>query len=364
MSSCWGNNIKISVFGQSHSPAIGVVIDGLPAGFHIDMENLDAFMQRRAPGQSGLTTPRKEADTVEFISGIINGKTCGAPLCAMIKNTNVRPGDYSEISDTPRPGHADFTAQAKFHGFQDLSGGGHFSGRLTAPLCVAGGICLQILDFKGIHIGAHIERIADVSDQRFDPAFVSAIDLQKLSYEPLTVIDPAIGEAMAERIKKAGEDGDSVGGVIECAVIGLPEGIGDPMFDGMENRIASAAFAIPGIKGIEFGNGFDCASMRGSENNDSFITDGDKIITKTNNHGGILGGITSGMPLIFRVAVKPTPSISITQKTVSFSDNKETDLNIHGRHDPCIVPRAVPCVEAIAALTVYDAWLSSKNSCI
>lgn len=361
MSSCWGNSIRISLFGQSHSQAVGVVIDGLPAGFRLDTEELSAFMQRRAPGRSEFSTPRKEADSIEFVSGLANGILCGAPLCAVIRNTDVRPGDYSEFADAPRPGHADFTAQAKFHGFQDGSGGGHFSGRLTAPLCAAGGICLQILAANGIRIGAHIARIADVDDQAFDPVSVSAADFAGLVRQPLAVIDPAAGAAMTARITEARDAGDSVGGVIECAAVGLPAGLGDPMFDGMENRIASAVFAVPAVKGIEFGNGFEAAGLRGSANNDAFVMAGDTVRTATNNHGGILGGITSGMPLIFRAAVKPTPSVAVTQKTVSLAEHRERELHICGRHDPCIVPRAVPCIEAAAALAIYDAWLPGND---
>jgi chorismate synthase len=361
MSSCWGNSIRISLFGQSHSPAIGVVIDGLPAGFRLDTEALSAFMQRRAPGRSEFSTPRKEADSIEFVSGLANGVLCGAPLCAVIRNTDVRPGDYSEFADAPRPGHADFTAQAKFRGFQDGSGGGHFSGRLTAPLVAAGGICLQILASHGIHVGAHIARIADVSDSAFDPVAVSAADFARLVREPLTVIDPAAGAAMAAKIAEAREAGDSVGGVIECAAVGLPAGLGDPMFDGMENRIASAVFAVPAVKGIEFGNGFGSTGLRGSENNDAFVMADGSVGTATNNHGGILGGITSGMPLIFRAAVKPTPSVSAAQKTVSLAEHRERELRIRGRHDPCIVPRAVPCIEAAAALAIFDAWLTENG---
>lgn len=361
MSFCWGESIRISIFGQSHSAAIGVVIDGLPAGFRPDFDALSAFMARRAPGQSALTTSRSEQDAVEVLSGLAGGVTCGAPLCAVIKNNDVRPGDYSEFSDRPRPGHADFTASVKYRGFQDASGGGHFSGRLTAPLCVAGGLCLQLLAAEGIRIGAHIERVADVRDLRFDPVNLSATDFERLNHAPLMVISKEAGEKMAVRIEEARTSLDSVGGVIECAAIGLPAGLGDPMFDGMENKIASLFFAIPGVKGIEFGSGFDCANMRGSTHNDHFAFKEGKVVTKTNNHGGILGGITSGMPLIFRAAFKPTPSIAQTQQTVSLSQQTEVELNIRGRHDPCIVPRAVPCVEAAAAIAIYDALLSAKK---
>ncbi|NLT40401.1 MAG: chorismate synthase [Clostridiales bacterium] len=356
MSSFWGVNIRLSVFGQSHSEAIGAVVDGLPAGFRIDIEKLRSFMRRRAPGRSGLATPRREDDEIEFVSGISQGALCGAPLCMIIRNRDARPGDYSEFADAPRPGHADYTAAVKYGGFQDSSGGGHFSGRLTAPLCAAGGVCLQILEDRGVSVGAHIQSIADVADGRFDPVKAGAPDFERVRQNPLPVIDTAAGAAMAERIERARAEGDSVGGVIECAVAGLPAGLGDPMFDGMENRIASIVFAIPAVKGIEFGNGFESAGLRGSENNDPFAYDGGRVVTSTNNHGGILGGITTGMPLIFRAAVKPTPSIRAAQKTVSLSMKKERELTVKGRHDPCIVPRAVPCIEAAAALAVLDAW--------
>lgn len=357
MSSCYGKNLHVSIFGQSHSPAIGVVIDGLPAGFRVDEDALAAFLARRAPGNSPLATARKEPDRVEFESGIVDGVLCGAPLCAIIRNTNTRPGDYRPFADLPRPGHADFTAQAKFHGAQDGSGGGHFSGRLTAPLCIAGGICLQILAARGIRIGAHIQHIAGIADRQFDPVAIDGDEFSRLAAKPLAVLDDEAGAAMTQAILAAKQAGDSVGGVIECAITGLPAGIGDPMFDGLENRISAAVFGVPAVKGIEFGNGFACTLLRGSENNDPFTVRGDGIGTKTNRHGGILGGISSGMPVIFRVAVKPTASILMPQQTVSLSKHEEAELQIHGRHDPCIVPRAVPCIEAAAALAVCDAIL-------
>ena len=360
MSSTWGRNIKISIFGQSHSAAVGVVIDGLPAGFRVDLAALSAFRRRRSPGRSRLSTPRREPDEIEFVSGIVGDTLCGAPLCAMIKNTDLRPGDYSEFADLPRPGHADYTATVKFGGHQDPSGGGHFSGRLTAPLCVAGGICIQILATRNIFVASHIEKIADVLDKRFNPVTLSANDCLSLTHEPLTVIDPAAGVRMAEAIEAARAEGDSVGGVVECAIIGLPAGVGSPMFEGMENKIASLVFGIPAVKGIEFGNGFDCAALCGSENNDPFIISDGEIKTKTNNHGGILGGITTGMPLVFRVAIKPTPSISKPQQTISLTRRCNTELQISGRHDPCIVPRALPAVEAAAALAVYDLLLTNN----
>lgn len=324
MSSTYGNKIKISIFGQSHSEAIGVTIDGLPAGISIDMEELQRFMNRRAPGQSKYTTPRKEADRPEFLSGLVGNMTCGAPLSAIIRNTNTRSGDYDNIRDIPRPGHADFTAHLKYGGYEDVSGGGHFSGRLTAPLCIAGGIIKQILAADGIAVEASIAEIGGNAEAPF------------------------------AAVEEARVCGDSVGGIISCKITGLPPGIGDPMFDGLENRIAQAVFGIPAVKGIEFGRGFEAARLRGSENNDEFYYDGNQVKTRTNNHGGILGGISSGMPVTFRVAVKPTPSISIEQHSISYSKGEDAVLAVKGRHDPCIVPRAVPCVEAAAAIAVYD----------
>lgn len=362
MSACYGENIRITIFGQSHAKAVGVVIDGLPAGFKLDTEKLAAFMARRAPGQGEHTTARKEADNVEFLSGIAGGVLCGAPLCAVIRNTDVRTADYAVLKDTPRPGHADYPARMKYGAAWDGAGGGQFSGRLTAPLCIAGAVCLQLLEAKGIRIGAHIERIGGVCDERFDPAAVSAADFDALHSDPLTVIDAAAGAAMLKKIEAVQALGDSIGGVIECAVIGLPAGIGGAMFGGMENRISSAVFAIPAVKAVEFGNGFASAQLFGSENNDAFVIKDGAVRTLTNNHGGVLGGITSGMPLIFRAAVKPTPSVSTPQQTVNLKEMKEVEICVGGRHDPCIVPRAVPCVEAAAAVAVYDALLSGQNN--
>ena len=361
MSSCYGKNLKISIFGQSHSPAIGVVADGLPYGFRPDLERLQAFMARRAPAGKGLATPRKEKDAFEILSGMANGAFCGAPFAAEIRNTDTRSGDYRGIADLPRPGHADFTAHIKYRGHQDVAGGGHFSGRLTAPLCLIGGICLQLLEQEGIYIGAHIENIGGIRDLPLDAAALAPETLSALGSRPFPVLDPTAGDRMKEAIRTALGEGDSLGGAIECGVTGLPVGLGDPMFDGMENRIASAIFAIPAIKGIEFGAGFRVCSMKGSENNDCYTVKDGKIRTETNHHGGILGGITSGMPLLFRTAVKPTPSIFQPQQSVSLSQKTEQTLEIKGRHDPCIVPRAVPCVEAAAAIAIYDALLDYKT---
>ncbi len=361
MGSFYGENIKVSIFGQSHSNAIGVVIDGLPAGIPINESFIKDFLKRRSPAANPLGTKRKEADSFEILSGLHNGFLCGAPFCAIIKNTDTKPSDYTSLINTPRPSHADFTARVKYKGFEDKTGGGHFSGRLTAPLCIAGAICMEVLALSGVFIGAHIERIGNVWDSRFDPINVSKEDFYKAQDGELCVINKAAGKEMKRLLNSTRENGDSIGGAIECAVIGLPVGVGEPMFSGLENKISAAVFAIPAIKGIEFGSGFDSISMTGSEHNDSFIIKNGEIKTKTNNHGGILGGISSGMPIIFRAAIKPTPSISKQQHTVDIEKIKAAEILIKGRHDPCIAVRAVPCIEAAAAIAVCDAFLSYKK---
>ncbi len=359
MSSQIGKNITVSIFGQSHSQAIGAVIDGLPAGFAVDMEKVRAFLARRAPGRAAYATARREADEPIILSGLAEGKTCGAPLAMLIGNGDTRSKDYEKLRDIPRPGHADFTANLRYGGFQDVRGGGHFSGRLTAPLCFAGAICLQMLEQRGVFVGAHIASVAGVADAPFDPVRVCPADLQAVSAKPFAVIDDAAGAAMQEKIAQAKADLDSVGGTIECAAVGFPAGVGDPMFDGLENRLAAALFGIPAVKGLEFGAGFAAAEMRGSQNNDPFLLEGDRVLTKTNHAGGILGGISTGMPLLFRLAFKPTPSIARAQDSVSLSRKKPEKLEITGRHDPCIVPRAVPVVEAAAAIVLLDALLGA-----
>lgn len=359
MSSSYGQRFRFTIFGQSHSAGIGVTIEGLPAGITLDLEQLQAHLARRAPGSSPTATARKEADEVKFLSGLVGATTCGAPLTAVIENTDTRSGDYANIVDCPRPGHADFTAQVKYRGYQDVSGGGHFSGRLTGPLCIAGGICLQILEQMGITVGAHILSVGSVTEPRFDPVAIDAQTLRSLHMKNFATLSDTAAAEMTARILAAKEAQDSVGGVIECAAVGVPAGWGDPMFDGMENRIAQAVFGIPAIRGIEFGTGFAAAAMTGSTHNDPFCMDGDTVRTETNHHGGILGGITSGMPLIFRAAVKPTPSIGQMQRSISFARGENAPLEIRGRHDPCIVPRAVPVIESAAAAALYDAYLCS-----
>ena len=353
MSSTYGENLKLTIFGQSHSPAIGVTIEGIPAGEKVDLDALQRFLNRRAPGKNAWSTPRKEADAPEILSGLVNGHTCGAPLTAIIRNTNTRPQDYETLALTPRPGHADYTAEVKYGGYQDRAGGGHFSGRLTAPLCIAGGICLQLLAREGIAVVSRIASIADVCDE-------GAL-LSSTAEKDFPVVSDACGETMRAAIAQAREAGDSVGGVVECAVLGAPAGLGDPMFGGMENRIAAALFGIPAVKGVEFGAGFGASKLRGSENNDAFSVENGKIVTETNHCGGILGGITDGMPIVFRAAFKPTPSIARAQQSVNLQSVTREKLAITGRHDPCIVPRAVPCVEAAAAVAVYDALLARRK---
>ena len=313
---------------------------------------------RRAPGQNDWSTPRKEEDRPEILSGIVDGFTCGAPIAAIIRNTNTRSGDYNNLKEVPRPGHADYTAEVKYGGFQDAAGGGHFSGRLTAPLCIAGGMCKQWLEEIGIRIGAHIDFLGGITDSPFDP-----IEPEISLVNPrFPVLSPLVGQAMRKRIENVHAQGDSVGGEIECAITGLPVGLGEPMFGGAESRIAQIIYGIPAVKSLEFGAGKQVAYSLGSKINDAFIAEDNQIKTSTNNAGGILGGITNGMPIIFRVAIKPTPSIAKAQKSVNLNSKEEVTLEIKGRHDPCIVPRAVPVVEAAAAIAIYDLILGNTQT--
>ena len=355
MSSFWNNRISISIFGESHGPAIGVTIDNLPPGEYIDMDKIHQFMTRRAPKKDGTTTPRSEKDLPEVLSGVLNNCTTGTPLCAMIQNTDTRSKDYSNLAKLPRPGHADYTGAMRYQGFNDVRGGGHFSGRLTAPLCFAGAVCGQILERRGIYTGAHIAAIHGIQDDAFSRTRVSKEDILAVREKSFPVINDAQGKLMWEDIQKARMGQESLGGIIECAAVNVPAGIGSPMFDGLENTIAQLVFGIPAVKGIEFGAGFQVAEMVGSQDNDAFYVDENgHIKTKTNNHGGILGGISSGMPITLNVAIKPTASISKPQQTVNFRERTNEILQIQGRHDPCIVPRAVPCVEAAVNLALLS----------
>ena len=360
MSSEFGNILRVSVFGQSHGKAIGVNIDGLPAGEPIDLEELNAFLDRRKPGKSPLSTARKESDTPVFLSGLENGVTCGFPLCAVIENSDQHSSDYSELADKPRPSHADYTARVKWGGHADMRGGGHFSGRLTAPLCIAGGIAKQILARRGIFVGAHLAAVGTENDAPF-PLHPTAELFDAIAAKPFPVVDDGAGDRMQALILEARQDLDSVGGIIECAAIGLPAGLGDPMFGGVENRLAAALFGIPAVKGVEFGLGFGSSRLRGSENNDPFTVENGTVVTASNRAGGILGGITTGMPVTLRTAIKPTPSISRPQQTVRLSAMENTELVIRGRHDPCIAHRAVPVVEAVTAAVLLDLLLEGNH---
>ena len=354
MSSTYGEKIKISVFGESHGGGIGVVIDGLPAGEAIDFDAVLAQMARRAPGRDKTATPRKESDMPRVLSGMLGDVLTGAPLCAVIENTNTRSQDYGDLLAKPRPGHSDYTAYIKYHGANDIRGGGHFSGRITAPLVFAGAVCRQLLERRGIQIAAHIQSVGSIHDKPFDPVAVPSALIKRLSASSFALIDESAEEPVRAEIEAARLAQDSVGGTIECAVTGLPAGVGEPMFDGLEGAIAKAVFGVPAVKGIEFGAGFALAAMRGSRANDAFCYQNGHVVTETNHCGGILGGIANGMPLIFRCAVKPTPSISQPQKTVDLQTGENTVLTIHGRHDPCIVPRAVPVIEAVTALAIIN----------
>lgn len=355
MSSSFGERIRYSIFGQSHGTAIGVVIDGLPAGEAIDLDALRTFMLRRAPGRAAYATKRKEADEPQFLSGVVDGYTCGAPVCAIIQNTNAHSSDYENLKKVPRPGHADYAAMLRDGEHIDLRGGGHFSGRLTAPLCIAGGIAKQILARRGITIGAHIAAIANVSDEPFDPISITRETLLRTSEADFPVLNPEAGARMREAILEAAKEADSVGGVVECCAIGIEAGaLGRGMFGGIESRLAPVLFGIPAVKGVEFGLGFAAASLRGSQNNDPFGVNNGRVVPLTNNHGGVLGGISSGMPLLFRVAFKPTPSIAQPQQSADMERCEPVTLAIEGRHDPCIVPRAVPVVEAATACVLLD----------
>lgn len=359
MASVFGNVIHLSIFGQSHSPAIGCSLDGLPAGIELDLDALQRFLDRRAPGRSDTATMRREADAPEFIAGITDGRTDGAPLAAIIRNADTRSGDYAGLRRVPRPGHADFPARIKYRNMHDVAGGGHFSGRLTAPLCVAGGIALQALEGCGVRVAAHIANLGPegIPDEPLNPMEADPGQLAAIASHELPCIDADAASRMREAILSARSELDSIGGVVECAAYGMPAGVGDPMFDGIENRIARIAFGIPAVKGVDFGAGFGAAYLKGSENNDAYRMIDGAVRTETNRAGGILGGITTGAPVVWQMAVKPTPSIGRVQRSVDMDEGADTELTVRGRHDPCIVPRAVPVAEAACALALLDALL-------
>ena len=357
MASSIGSHYRCSVFGESHGKMIGIEIDGVPPGEAVDENELQAFMARRAPGNSKHATKRKEPDIVHIASGIMDGVTTGFPLMAYIENTNQYSKDYSKLLDHPRPSHADYTAHIHYKGFADMRGGGHFSGRLTAPLCIAGGIAKQILRRRGIHVGAQLLQIENIIGTPFDAMNVDAETLESMASMEFPTIDEGANSAMQAAIQAAAAEGDSVGGVVQGAIIGVPVGLGGPMFDGIENRMAQALFGIPGCKGVSFGAGFDAVTMRGSVHNDPFIMKAGNVTTTTNHAGGILGGITSGAPITVQIAMKPTASISIEQQTVSLSKHADAPLVVTGRHDPCIAVRTVPVLEAVMAIVILDLLL-------
>lgn len=361
MSSSYGSAIKIQIFGESHGGGIGVVIDGLPAGEKIDLDYVLSQMARRAPGNDKTATPRKEKDFPNILSGILGDTLTGAPLCAVIENTNTRSGDYGNLLTLPRPGHSDYTAFVKYRSSNDIRGGGHFSGRLTAPLVFAGAICRQLLEKRGVKIAAHIANIGKVYDERFNPVQIDDGLMERLSASSFSLIDEGLEEAMRSEVEVARLGLDSVGGSVECAVTGMLPGIGEPMFDGIEGAIAKAVFGIPAVKGIEFGEGFMLSEKRGSQSNDPFRYENRRVVTETNRCGGILGGISDGMPIIFRAAIKPTPSIARAQRTVNLETGENAVLEIKGRHDPCIVPRAVPVIEAAAAAAILNLIIESEG---
>ena len=350
MNNTFGTHITLTLFGESHGPEIGCVIDGLRPGLRVDEDHIAHRLALRRPA-GAISTARVEPDPFRIVSGVWQGRTTGTPLCILIPNTDVRSGDYVNLSSTPRPGHADYTASVKYKGFHDPRGGGHFSGRLTAPLVAAGAIFLAALAERGVRIGTHMARCAGVADRPFGDL---AADLEALDRAPFPVLDPERGEAMRAAVLAAAAEGDSAGGVLETAVTGLTAGLGAPWFDSVEGLLAHALFAIPAVKGVEFGDGFALADMRGSEANDPFRMENGRVVTETNHNGGVNGGLTNGMPLIFRTAVKPTPSIAIPQKTVDLSTGAETEMRITGRHDPCIAPRACAVQTAVTAHVLLD----------
>jgi len=350
MKNTFGNNITITLFGESHGESIGCILDGLAPGIKIDNDLIERMVSLRKP-RGKISTSRHEGDKYRIVSGVFEGVTTGTPICIIIDNENTRSDDYADLKRIPRPGHADYTASLKYHGFQDYRGGGHFSGRITAPLVAAGAIVMQALNNKGIYIGTHIHKLGDITDTDFND-YIN--DINSLYDREFPVLDTEAGEKMRKLIESAAADGDSVGGILKTAVAGIPGGIGEPWFDSMESMLSHAIFSIPAVKGIEFGDGFNLAGMRGSEANDAFRMSGDRVVTATNHNGGINGGITNGMPIEFSTAIKPTPSIYKEQDSVDLSDNTDTKLTIEGRHDPAIIHRARIVVDAMTALTVAD----------
>lgn len=352
MSSVIGNKLKLSIFGESHGEGIGVVIDGLPSGIEINYDYIDLQMKRRTPGKNEISTSRKEKDSYKILSGIFENKTTGTPLCAIIFNEDIQSKDYSELKTKMRPGHSDYTGFIKYKGYNDYRGGGHFSGRLTAPLMFAGSLAMHILERKNIFISSRIKSIHAIHDD--SSLELNKAELLKLKNNSFPVISNLKEKEMQEAILNAKKEGNSLGGIIETYIINIPAGYGEPFFDSVESKLSHMIFSIPAVKGIEFGEGFNITKLTGKEANDEFYVNEDKIMTKTNHSGGILGGITNGMPVIFKTAIKPTASITVSQNTVDILTKENTVLNVTGRHDPCIVPRVLPVIEGAAALVILD----------
>lgn len=357
----FGQHFKLSIFGESHGPAIGVVIDGIPAGTPIDEEAIARDMARRAPGNDPTATSRKEADRVKIVSGLFEGRATGTPLCGMIENTNTRSGDYAQLRTRMRPGHADYAGFVKYGGYNDPRGGGHFSARLTAPLVFAGSIARQLLRHKGVEVAAHIAAIGDISDTPFDPVHVDAAALRALQERRFTLLSPDMEAPMREAVAAARMAGDSIGGIVECAAVGVPAGVGSPFFGSVESVASQLLFSIPAVKAVEFGDGMALPRMRGSQSNDAMAMQDGRVVTLTNHNGGVTGGITNGMPVILRAALKPTPSIAREQRTVNLETGEDTTLSITGRHDPCVVPRAVVVVESALCIALCELMMDNAS---
>ena len=362
MSSFFGQHLKLSLFGQSHGAGIGVTVDGFPAGMDIDMDALNAMMARRAPGQNAMTTARREADLPEFLSGVLNGRTTGQPIAAIIRNTDQHSRDYGDGVDLARPGHADYTGHARYFGFEDWRGGGHFSGRLTAPIVLAGALCMQWLEKQGVRVECHVKQLGNVVDDSLLDVPESA-DLSYLKTMTLPVLQEGLDKNMEAVILAARDRQDSVGGVLECRAVGLPAGLGAPFFDSVESVLSHLLFSVPAVKGVSFGEGFNFAALPGSVANDPLRMDGERIVTETNRAGGINGGITNGMPVVFQCVIRATPSIAQEQKTVSLKNRENADIAVRGRHDPCILPRAVPVIEAMTAIGLMELW-KERAACV
>lgn len=361
MSYSFGKNFKVTLFGQSHSEDLGIVIDGISAGYKINKDLIRKNLERRRPGKNKFSTARKEDDDFKIVSGEVDGITCGAPLCALIENKDQRSKDYDNLKDRPRPSHADYPAYVKFKGFNDIRGGGQFSGRMTAPIVIAGSIAEDLLLKRGIKIYSRIKSIGQASDIELDLKEIKEEKFSILKNEDFPVFQNEAREKMQEEILKAKEDGDSIGGIVETFILNMPKGIGEPFFDSLESVISHAVFSVPGIRGIEFGSGFEAAKMHGSSHNDEYYYENGEVKTRTNNHGGIIGGLSSGMPIIFRTAVKPTSSIAKAQNTISLKDKKNVNLKIIGRHDPSIVSRALVAIEMITALAILDLVMEGEG---